>query len=407
MSSDYVITESHVPPSVHLADGDPANTMVLVEGSRSARTWPRSVWQKVEIALREHSVFVAVILTYAAFGWATPQLFSLPVPYSPALYSANLFVVTAAFLVAAVTCYLVYVMIAVRPRRLFRYLVTALQDRIMTLDRLSTILPVFLLLPVLMSTFTYFKVLIPYIQPFELDPLLADWDRIVHFGYDPWVLLQPLLGKPSASAAINFVYHLWLFVMFGVVLWQGFSLSRPRLRMRYLLTFILMWMLLGNAAATLLSSAGPVYYGRLTGLPDPFAPLMSYLHHASQSVWLPALDVQEMLWQSYLSRDLDIGRGISAMPSLHVATSFSFALLGFAVSRWLGILFSVFTAAILIGSVHLGWHYAIDGYAGIAGAWAIWWAVGRFLDRPAVIRLLWGEASVPAATKSCAAWGET
>jgi hypothetical protein len=41
---------------------------------------------------------------------------------------------------------------------------------------------------------------------------------------------------------------------------------------------------------------------------------------------------------------------------------------------------------ILLGSVHLGWHYAIDAYAGILIAAAAWagagWATGWYLARP-------------------------
>ena len=343
--------------------------------------------------MRAHSLFIAMVFAYVGAGWLTPWLTSAPVPYSPGLYSTNLLLFAAMLLAVAGAVYVAYVMIVIRPRRLLQFLGVAVRDRIATPERLWAVLPVFLLLPVVMSTFTYFKFLIPYFRPFDLDPLFAQWDRTLHFGYEPWELLQPALGYPGASAFINLVYHLWLFVMFGVLLWQAFSLSRPRLRMRYVITFVLMWMLLGNVAATVLSSAGPVYYGRITGLADPFAPLMAYLQQASQVVWLPALDVQDMLWQAYADRDLDIGRGISAMPSLHVATSFSFALLGFAINRSLGILFSIFAGLILIGSVHLGWHYAIDGYAGIVGAWSLWWAVGWFLERPGVARLLWGDAA--------------
>jgi hypothetical protein len=35
--------------------------------------------------------------------------------------------------------------------------------------------------------------------------------------------------------------------------------------------------------------------------------------------------------------------------------------------------------------VHLGWHYAIDGYAGIAGTYAIWRIAGWVLARPAIL----------------------
>jgi len=146
--------------------------------------------------------------------------------------------------------------------------------------------------------------------------------------------------------------------------------------------------LVGNLVATLLSFAGPVYFGRVTGLADPFAPLMAYLHQANDVVPVMALQVQDMLGQTYAGNSTDIGAGISAMPSLHVATAFSYALLGFAVRRWLGILLAGFATFIFIGSVHLGWHYALDGYVGILCTALTWRAVGWVLDRPAIARLL-------------------
>jgi hypothetical protein len=358
-------------------------------GGRPLASWMRLLGQQCMRSLREHALFVALVVVYVSLGWAMPRLTDVPFAYSPSLYSTNLLLFTAAFLAFGGFAAIVYVMICVRPPQLLRYLATALFERVLTGSRLWSFAPVFLLLPVVMSTFTYFKVLIPHIRPFDLDPLFAETERIVHLGWQPWELLQPLLGYPLVTAAVNFIYHLWVFVLFGVLLWQGFSLSRPRLRMRYLITFVLLWALLGNVAATVLSSAGPVYYGRVTGLADPFAPLMAYLHQASQLVWLPALDVQEMLWEAYANSDLDVGRGISAMPSLHVATSLSFALLGFSVNRWLGIAFAVFAGAIFVGSIHLGWHYAMDGYVAAVGTLAIWWSVGWFLRRKAIVRLLW------------------
>ena len=72
--------------------------------------------------------------------------------------------------------------------------------------------------------------------------------------------------------------------------------------------------------------------------------------------------------------------GISAMPSMHVGTSVLFAILGFSAGKkWLGYLMSVFAFLIFIGSIHLGWHYAIDGYAGAAIAVACWWISGKIV----------------------------
>ena len=70
--------------------------------------------------------------------------------------------------------------------------------------------------------------------------------------------------------------------------------------------------------------------------------------------------------------------GISAMPSMHVASSVLMALYASTHARWAGWAMWTFAALIMIGSVHLGWHYAIDGYFGAVIAWCAW-VIGRRL----------------------------
>jgi PAP2 superfamily len=52
-------------------------------------------------------------------------------------------------------------------------------------------------------------------------------------------------------------------------------------------------------------------------------------------------------------------------------------------SPWLGLVFAAYAAVVLVGSVHLGWHYAVDGYVSIVATLAIGWAVDVLLSRNA------------------------
>jgi hypothetical protein len=352
------------------------------------RRWVARVGAAFSRSLRVHSPFIALVVLYVAAAFILPPLFGVRARFSPGLYSDVLMTVNAAFFVGLLFAYVSYVLIRVRPARITHYLWTEITGRYVTVERVCMALPVFLLFPLFASAFTYFKAAIPLFQPFAWDVRLAAWDAALHGEHAAWEWLQPVFGYPYATAFVTVCYHLWFFVTYGVLVWQAVSLGRPRLRLQYLLTTLLLWSLVGNLAATVLSSAGPVYFARVTGLPDPFAPLMAYLQQANEVVPVMSLQVQDMLWQAYAGNDTEIGAGISAMPSLHVATSFSYVLVGFAVRRRLGLLLAGFAALIMVGSVHLGWHYAIDGYVGILCTLVIWFAVGWLLDRPPVARLL-------------------
>ena len=113
---------------------------------------------------------------------------------------------------------------------------------------------------------------------------------------------------------------------------------------------------------------------------------MNYLNNANESFPIWTLNSQKMLWEIYENNEINLGGGISALPSLYVATSFLFALVGWRYHRILGVVFGVFAFIIMIGSVHLAWHYAIDGYFSIIFTAMIWDFVGYFLrENPRII----------------------
>jgi hypothetical protein len=257
--------------------------------------------------------------------------------------------------------------------------------------RTLSYLVVFFTLPFLARTFLAFKASISHVTPFgPWDQHFMSLDRWLHFGHLPSDLLQPVLGFSAATQLLDFVYYTWFPVLWMTVTWQAWYGDRDTTtRAQFLLSFALTWILLGTLAATLFSSAGPVYYARVTGAPDVYAPLMGYLHAVDIRHPIKALWTQDLLWTSYSEGKLSLIGGISAMPSLHVAMSTLLALFGFRVNRLVGWAYMTFAILIFIGSIHLGWHYAIDGYAGALGTTLIWlmsgWLVSRWyavLDRP-------------------------
>lgn len=226
------------------------------------------------------------------------------------------------------------------------------------------------------STFTSMKFLIPQIHAFSWDEFFKTADNFLHFGFDPWFILQPILGHIWITKLLDFIYIFWLPSVFFVLYWQAFSQRDPHIRIRFLYSFVMVWALNGTFLAVFFSSAGPCYYEHVMGF-DYFTPLMEYLKSAHEQINIYAISTQELLWNNYQDESMLQGGGISAFPSIHVATAFLFVLLGKQINKYWYCGFLVFFIAIFLGSVHLGWHYALDGYFSILSTYFLWWLSGR------------------------------
>ena len=86
-------------------------------------------------------------------------------------------------------------------------------------------------------------------------------------------------------------------------------------------------------------------------------------------------ELATMLWGYYASASFGPGAGISAMPSLHIATSV-WVCIAFYRTIWF---WPVAAASFLIFllSISLGWHYAVDGFVGGAACLIIWQRIRR------------------------------
>jgi hypothetical protein len=229
---------------------------------------------------------------------------------------------------------------------------------------------------VFIQCFLSIKILLPKFMPFVWDATLAGWDNALHGDTDPWFLLQPYLGHAAVTRALEVVYSaLWLLAVLLFPILVAFSVKSRALRWQYFFTYLLCWFLLGNVLAGFMLSGGPVYFDVFTGDSTRFAPIISYLQSLG-SHELSALAFRDILLEIHQTGKMSQFGGISAMPSMHMSMATLFACVAARLHRGFFVFSLGFLAAMLLASVHLGWHYAIDGYAAIILTLVIWKIAG-------------------------------
>ncbi|MGI9378619.1 MAG: phosphatase PAP2 family protein [Methyloligellaceae bacterium] len=336
-------------------------------------------FRELRISLKAHGIFLFIAIGF----FLAAHLVILPLAGHESAVAADildifkmllLMVVPIVFLSVLINRFL-FLAIYVRPQSPTKALYNELKVYFSNRCRLLNAIPMTLAMVLFITAYVGVKAAIPALNPFSWDLTFDAWDRVLHFGARPWELLQPVLGYNFVTFLVSVSYNLWFMVMWMVWCLLAFSEQPTRLRLQFFLSFMVVWLVGGSVLAVAFSSAGPVYFEELGLHPDPYAPLMNHLYEVNETFPIWALATQELLWDGYLGNQTTVV-GISAMPSMHNATAVLLALAGWKISRPLGIGLTAFAILILLGSVHLGWHYAIDGYFAIVLALACWWISG-------------------------------
>ena len=218
-----------------------------------------------------------------------------------------------------------------------------------------------------MLFFMWIKPEVTAVSPFWADQLYADIDKAV-FGTDPWRFFQ----------GIDLTFHAWAYSFFWAVaimatlLWL-FAQAPSRNRSAALLNYFALWSIFGPIGQYFGSAAGPIFYQKI-GFGDRFVELSSNLPYVTNAV-------SDYLWQLHVTKTAAVGAGISAMPSLHIATVVWIYLALRSHRSRMAPAAALFAFYIFALSVALGWHYAIDGLVGALGAIVFQWISQRYLDR--------------------------
>jgi hypothetical protein len=192
------------------------------------------------------------------------------------------------------------------------------------------------------------------------DAVLRRVDTWLFLGHSPAVLLHRLLGEHWADYALTVVYQSFSFwVPLSVVVALAFA---NRMRDAYVFVASAVWVwVLGVASYYLIPSLGP------------FASAPHHFAHLPHTV-VTSTQAQFMSQRLHLLRhpgDSDAFSQLSAFASLHVG----FTCMTLLVVRHFGFrrqsqAMAVYLAAVMLATVYLGWHFAIDVVAGVVLAFA-------------------------------------
>lgn len=219
-----------------------------------------------------------------------------------------------------------------------------------------------------MLFFMWIKPEVTALSPFWADELWADVDYAMFLGTDPWRLFQ----------GMDLTFHAWAYSFFWAVaimatlVWL-FAQPSSKQRSTSLISYFALWSIFGPIGQLLGSAAGPIFYNRI-GLGDRFAELEASVPVVTQKL-------SSYLWHFHSAGEPAVGAGISAMPSLHIATVAWIYFVFRSQQSRIAPIAALFAIYIFAMSVALGWHYAIDGVIGALGALATEWASRAYLSR--------------------------
>jgi hypothetical protein len=230
---------------------------------------------------------------------------------------------------------------------------------------------------IVVTTYGWIKLVVPILHPRSFDQALWNLDRLLFFGMSPTTFVVELFDAGPFLFLVDQGYA-YIFAGSAIV---GFSyiLSEPsrRVRIAFANGNAVLW-LSGAWLYLLIPSVGPVYR-----FPEV------WLAHAKSFELTQT--IQRLLMTNYqhvvrawergmVTEPISIVFGIGAFPSLHVA--FQTYVFLWMRRLWTAgeVLFGIFVFVIFLGSMITGWHYLVDGVAGMVMAYVcyrIFWKRGR------------------------------
>jgi len=318
---------------------------------------------------RPYSYEIVTLVNLAVIAWLTGSIIITSLPATLASFIPTL----GGYALIGVV---VRALIAWRRRELPAYL-----RIVRSAGWLSDTVRLVLFGSLMVHTYFWIKLVVPLLHPRLYDQELWSLDQKMFLGLSPNILFLNVFSKGVVLQLIDWSYARIFFVSMSVAFIYFLSSPSRRLRAAFSTGNTLLW-LAGAWLYMLVPSLGPAF--RFPDVWLPFAYGLDMTQHF-QAFLMKNYQAVLRLPRGGSVGDVQLMFGIAAFPSLHVA----FQMFAFLWMRrlWIygEIVFGVFALVIMIGSVVTGWHYLIDGVAGIVLAGlayktAVWaWQLRRWL----------------------------
>lgn len=233
---------------------------------------------------------------------------------------------------------------------------------------------------VVITTYGWIKLVLPIVHPRLFDEELWKVDQLLFFGFSPTIFFVDLFDAGSFLRIIDQAYANVFFA--STLLAFSYFLSEPsrRVRIAFANGNAVLW-IAGAWLYMLFPSIGPAY--RFPDVWLAHAESLRITHRMQVVLMRNFQNVIRAAHGEAVTEPVRIVFGVAAFPSLHVG--FQTYVFLWMRRLWTSgqVLFGIFAFTILLGSMITGWHYLVDGLAGMALAYLcfrIFWRRSR-LDR--------------------------
>lgn len=296
--------------------------------------------------------FEKLAVIYFIFTWVFCRIYNFKINYMPEYSFYQLF---GAFSVGYLMICIYAIFLAIHHKSIY-IAVEEIKHRYLNLKFFIESFRIVLIVTIVLKLFCNLKQIIPLVNPRLFDSAFWQMDITFHLNHSPTLLF---LKIPQSSWLWIFIdkFYVTFFIKNMIIPWIFiFQTKSAALRHRFIFAICLCW-IIGGLSYYLFPAVGPCFFKAelFQGLNIPVAKALQ------NSLWAE--------YNSFINNPLVYRAktfyGVAAMPSLHVAIVALFFIFSLKLNHILSTLILVYTILTLCGSVMLGWHYAIDGYAGV------------------------------------------